>query len=97
MNSSNPVHLELAKRSLYRLPDDAQELTVRTGTLWITQDNDLCDIVLEPGQSFTPDGHRGVLLYALAPSAFTLRSATSHPTPARPAQPRRSARALVLE
>ena len=43
-----------------------------TGTLWVTQDGDSRDIVLEPGDSFTFD-HRGdALISALDDSRFLL-------------------------
>ena len=90
------IDLELAKRGLYRLPDETQQVTVRAGTLWITQDNDPRDIILEPGQSFTPDAHRQVILYALAAAAVTVHTSARTPTPAH--KPHRStARELVLE
>ena len=91
------VDLELAKRTLFRLPDDAQQVTVRAGTLWITQGNDPRDIILEAGQSFTPDGHRKVVLYALAPAAFTMRSVARRHAPARRPQRVHAAPGLLLE
>lgn len=91
------IHLQLAKRALYRLPDEAEQVTVRTGTVWVTQGNDPRDIILEPGQSFLPDGHRQVVLYALAPSGFTVRTAANVHTPLRPARRDHAARDLVLE
>lgn len=95
-NTSQTLDLELAKRSLYRLPDEAEQVTVHSGTVWVTQGNDPRDIILEPGQSFMPDGHGQVVLYALAPAGFTVRTASKY-TPARVAHSERDARDLVLE
>jgi hypothetical protein len=49
-------------------------LTCRQGSLWITVDHDLRDIVLEPGQSFRTDQHRRALVYAFEPSLLALRA-----------------------
>ena len=70
--TTHSMNLELAKRKLYRLPMDASEVTVRAGTVWITQGEDPRDFILEQGESFRPDGHRDVVLYALAPSSFSV-------------------------
>ena len=40
-------------------------LTVLRGSAWITIDNDLRDIVLEPGESFVVDTDARVLIYPL--------------------------------
>ena len=92
------VELELAKRGLYRLPDATQQVTVRAGTVWITQDNDTRDFILEAGQSFVPDGqHQAVLLYALNPARFTISTAASPREPAWRAPCGLATRDLVLE
>lgn len=46
---------------------DAAGWTVKAlaGTVWITQDSDVRDIVLEPGESFVVDRDGGTLLYSL--------------------------------
>ena len=49
-----------------------QRVECVSGTLWVTQDGDLRDIVLAPGESFAFD-HRGdALISALADSRFLL-------------------------
>ena len=43
------------------------------GTLWITQDHDRRDIVLDPGESFDLDVDGQVVVQALAPSQVALQ------------------------
>ena len=38
------------------------------GCVWITQDQDPRDVILSPGQSFTPDRDQRALIHALDPS-----------------------------
>lgn len=45
------------------------------GSLWLTLDRDMRDVVLQPGDSFTPDSPRRLLLYAFEPSTFALADA----------------------
>ncbi len=95
--ATNTIDLDLAKRKLYRLPDDADRVTVRAGTLWVTQRDDPRDIILEPGQSFTPDGHSKVVLYALDPASFTVQTTARGQAVARSTRQGSSAGRLVLE
>lgn len=67
-------NLELARRSVLRVPASTELLTLQCGSVWITQDRAPGDIVLEPGQSHAPGRGRQVLLYALAPSRVSLRT-----------------------
>ncbi len=68
--AAQPLDLILAKRALYQLAPAAQQITCRTGTLWITQDNDPRDIILAAGESFITDGRHQVIAYALDPATF---------------------------
>ncbi len=43
------------------------------GCLWITQDNDIRDIVLQRGESFTLDRPGVAILYACSHSRFAVR------------------------
>lgn len=43
------------------------------GCLWITQENDLRDIVVSGGQSFTLDRPGLAILYACRPSTISMR------------------------
>jgi len=47
-----------------------------SGTLWLTQDNDPRDIVLEPGEETTIERDDLSLVYALSDAQFVLLSGT---------------------
>ena len=52
-----------------------------SGVIWVTQDGDLRDIILEPGEGFDFDHSEGVLISALADSRYLLldgRAAKPH-------------------
>ena len=90
------LELALSKRALYQLPQHAQQITCRTGSLWITQDNDLRDTVLAAGESFATAGRRKVIAYALEPATFAVCVERTAPA-ARPLFRSPAARGLVLE
>lgn len=61
--------IELARRSLHRLPDAAGlHIRCHSGTVWLTLDHDSRDIVLEAGDSFATPEHRRGLIFALEPA-----------------------------
>ena len=66
----------LAKSQAVTLTD-AKGSLIRclSGGLWITQDHDPRDIVLEPGESFTIDRAGPAIVWALAPSSVEVRAA----------------------
>jgi hypothetical protein len=79
---SNPTALFLKHRAMFSLPDPAGvEIGCHDGVLWITLDKDPRDIVLQAGESFTPDTHERALIYAIKPSILALAAprATSRP------------------
>lgn len=80
--SSKLVALAMSKSSLYRLQKSANRITCQSGSIWITQDNNVQDIVLERGESFTHVGTDGVLLYALEPAALLVHQDPSSSSPA---------------
>ena len=85
---ATPDDLVLAPRQLHSLADGAHTaIRCLEGSLWLTVDHDPRDIVLGPGESFTPADHRRVLIYALEPSRFVLvpGSAGARVAGARPA------------
>ena len=61
----------LDKGRLHRL-NHAQGLRIvaLTGCLWVTQDHDLRDLVLEAGEGFTLDRDGGAVLSALSDTSF---------------------------
>jgi Protein of unknown function (DUF2917) len=62
---------QLSKGQMHRL-DHGHGLRIEalTGCLWITQDHDQRDIVLEAGEGFTLDRDGDTLLSALSDSSF---------------------------
>lgn len=67
--------VSLPARQLFEVPDPTDLRIVCTaGCLWLTLDDDVRDVVLEPGGSFEAHQRRRVLLYAFEPSAFVLES-----------------------
>lgn len=69
----------LAKSQAVTLTD-AKGSLIRclSGGLWITQDHDPRDIVLEPGESFTIDRAGPAIVWALAQSSVEMRAAEQH-------------------
>lgn len=73
MTRSDTTHHGLAKSTLIRLPGTARDIYCDAGTLWITQDGDPRDIVLEAGQQHRRQGQGAAIVYALAPAQLRVR------------------------
>lgn len=71
---SGPHSLSLAKGAVLTVPDIAGlQVVCRQGSVWLTLDHDLRDVVLECGERFDGLEHRRALLYALEPACVALR------------------------
>jgi hypothetical protein len=71
--NSNQFELSLATQVMFSLPDAADvQIVCRHGSLWITLDHDLRDVVLGSGDTFMTTEHRRALIYAIAPSSLSL-------------------------
>jgi hypothetical protein len=69
INTPN-ARLALAARRGLRLKDArGARLRAVQGTLWVTIDNDLRDIVLDPGESFVVDSNRPLVVMPLGECA----------------------------
>jgi len=69
INTSN-ARLALAARRGLRLQDArGAKLRAVQGTLWVTIDNDLRDIVLDPGESFVVDSNSPLVVMPLGDCA----------------------------
>jgi hypothetical protein len=84
--SVNPIQqgkpLLLSKGSVFVGPDVAgTQIRCEKGTLWLTQDNDVRDIVIAAGEQFTADRKGTVLVYALADASFSVASTQPQPAP----------------
>lgn len=65
---SQALTVHLKPRQIVSLPDPAGagiSVSVRSGSVWITQDRDLADIVLESGQSHASHRRGQMLIYGL--------------------------------
>lgn len=75
--------------------NNAQGWTVRAldGSVWITQDGDIRDVVIGAGQSFVLDRHTPALLSAFGKARISLQleTARSRPLPGQEACPSRHA------
>ncbi len=67
------LHLQLGHQAIYRLDDAAgMEIVCRSGSVWLTLDDDPRDIVLGACDSFSTRDHRRALLYAIEPSKLSV-------------------------
>ncbi len=81
---STPVPTLLAHRRILRLRDrDGDRVECLDGSVWITQDGDPRDIVLDAGEAFTLDRRGTTLVYALA-NARVVVQAEGHAPARRP-------------
>ena len=66
----------LAKAATKRIPDPAGlEITCTSGTIWITLENILHDVILTAGtaeDTFVTRSHRSALIYALTDAQFLI-------------------------
>ena len=82
INTPN-ARLALAARRGLRLKDaHGAKLRAVQGTLWVTIDGDLRDIVLDPGESFIVDSHQPLVVMPLGECATV--DVKSPPPPVRP-------------
>jgi hypothetical protein len=69
-------HVSLPHRAIFAVPDGAGVgIECRSGSVWVTRDRDLRDIVLAPGERFESTDHRRVLVSALEASCITVSDA----------------------
>ena len=71
-NDLQPASVTLPEGGAFTF-SDATTTVIRceAGTLWLTQDNDSRDIVLEAGEQFQPDRRGTVLVFALNAASLT--------------------------
>jgi hypothetical protein len=81
--------LDMGARQTVRLYDAAgASIRVVAGAVWVTQDRDARDVVLQPGEQFTLDRPGLSVLEALEPSRVVVEPSTAAQAGA---SPRRSA------
>ena len=80
MTIDHPGRFALLRGSLLEVPQDQPlRLGCDAGELWITQDNDVRDVVLRPGEQFATDPARRVLVSALEDSVLEVRVTRAAP------------------
>jgi hypothetical protein len=75
MNHSelNDAAIHLRKGEIHRVRKSrGQRIETLSGSLWVTMDNDLRDIMIGTGEAFTLDTERETLISALDDSRFLL-------------------------
>ena len=74
--SAQAVQVDLPAGVILTLPDAAGlGVECRSGSVWLTLDDDPRDIVLSPGERFVADVHRRALVSALTPSSIAVSQA----------------------
>ncbi len=72
-SGSQAFNLNLPRQALFSIADAANvRIACAQGSIWITLDNDLRDIVLDDCQEFTTTEHRRALIYAMKPSQISI-------------------------
>ena len=67
------LDVRLDHQAIYRVPDAADmRIVCRSGSVWVTLDDDPRDVVLSAGESFTTPDHRRALIYAIEPSRVSV-------------------------
>ena len=99
MNALLPhVEVSLDMRAMFSVPDAAGvRFTCHEGSVWITLDGDLRDIVLDPGDAFSSPEHRRALVYALAPSQVGMDGPAPAARARQSSRPHSAPRGLVFE
>ena len=83
--------VDLPRRAMLKLPDAAAvQIECRSGSLWITLDDDPRDFIVEAGERFSTAAHTPAIVYALQAAVVLVqaqRPATPPRAPARQAAP----------
>ncbi len=75
---SPSIHLHLKPRQIVSLPQTrGARVSVVSGSVWITEDRDLNDIVLLPGQSHIGHGPGSMLIYGLEDADVDIEDAAT--------------------
>lgn len=77
MNTTpSPFDLTLAHKAMFSVSNaSGVQIVCRSGSLWITLDDDPRDVVLDAGESFLTSEHRRALIYAIEESSLSLVAA----------------------
>ena len=76
-----PDSIQLAQRQTLSVRDaEGYRIVCNAGTIWITQERDARDIVLQAGQTFVFDRVGVALVSALQPAAIRIERLRAEPT-----------------
>jgi hypothetical protein len=76
-NDLHPASINLRKGAIHRLPSGrGQRIESLAGSLWVTIDNDVRDILVNPGEGFSIDRDGAALISALDDSRFVVLEAS---------------------
>jgi hypothetical protein len=76
-NDLHPATISLRKGAIHRLPRGrGQRIESLSGSLWVTIDNDVRDILVDPGKGFSIDRDGAALISALDDSHFVVLDPT---------------------
>jgi hypothetical protein len=64
---NHPASYQLSPRGMLRLPAGSR-LSCDSGNLWITEDHQVHDTVIGPGEAFEPVADGALLVYAFTPA-----------------------------
>ena len=78
LGGQQAFNLDLQRKAMISINDAANvRIACVQGSVWITLDNDLRDIVLDDCGVFTTGEHRRALIYAMKPSRVSISTARS--------------------
>jgi len=73
-----PAAIHLRKGGIHRLPKGrGQRIESLSGSLWVTMDHDLRDILVQPGRGFSIDRPGPTLISALDDARFVVLEPTA--------------------
>ncbi|MEJ8857667.1 DUF2917 domain-containing protein [Variovorax robiniae] len=88
---SSAFQMGLPAHAVYSVGDASEvRITCRSGSVWITLDDDPVDTVLEPGEQFTTPLHRRALVSALESSCISVAPAVERSAARQAAKPHRT-------
>ena len=71
LKAKQVMKIELPRGRLLKLRHPGSKLTVHAGSVWITEQGSLRDVILKPGESFVLDRSRVALLEACSDAALS--------------------------
>ena len=85
--------VDLPRRAMLKLPDAAAvQIECRSGSLWITLDNDTRDFIVEAGECFSTPARTQAIVYALQAAVVVVQAhRPSAPSRAMAVSPSRTA------